>query len=96
MKLPPDIAYVIIGLFGGAAKYATEVLRTKIFRVNFVEIVATLVVGAFCAWIAGRIVNIYQPELAFPLAGVAAIGGERFTTLIFRLFEKRIEKEAGL
>ena len=74
MKLPIDVIFVIVAVFGGIAKYLSTYLNGQ-EKVTVARAISYIVMCAFIGWISGEIMLLLYPNWALIASGVGGYAG---------------------
>lgn len=86
MKLPIDVIFVIVAIFGGIAKYLDTYLRGQ-EKVTVARATSYIIVCAFTGWITGEVMLIMYPNWALIASGVGGYAGTQMMDVFVELMK---------
>lgn len=75
-KVPPEVAWIFVAIFGGIAKFFDLYLQGK-EAINIWRFVALLVVSGFSGYMTATVVAMYYPQWVTVAAGIGGFAGTR-------------------
>lgn len=89
MKLPIDVIFIIVAIFGGIAKYLDTFLHGN-EKVTFARAISYVIVCAFTGWIAGEITLLMYPNWALIASGVGGYAGTQVMDLAVEILRIKL------
>lgn len=86
MKIPIDVIFIIVAIFGGIAKYLDTFLHGQ-EKVTAARVFSYVIVCAFTGWMSGEIMLIMYPNWALIASGVGGYAGTQMMDLFVELMK---------
>jgi hypothetical protein len=87
-KLPNDILWILLALFGGIARYLDTYLKKK-EDFSVAKMLATVIVCSFCGYMAAMTAALLYPTWTMVAAGVGGYIGVEALNLLYTVWKNK-------
>lgn len=87
-RMPPELGWLFIALFGGIAKFFDAFLKGE-EGINIWRFIALLIVSGFCGYMSASVSNLHDPEWSTIAAGIGGFAGTKIIEIFMDIVRSR-------
>lgn len=93
-KIPPEIIWALLAMFGGIAKYLDIYLREG-GPIVWMKFIASVTVSAFAGFMSAHMMILIYPSWVFIAAGIGGYASTKILDLLVDLLRYRLGEKNG-